>query len=185
MSFLRFIPPTLYTDANRRSLFSFAKFLELLIYSPLICTIIPSLCTHTNPSPKPSASSPSSSSSDGRLSLPNSRFNIVRHFSFKSHTVSFTISPVEDIFELRIPRLQITRGTNGADKLTDKDKVGDLTLMQRVSHEGDVEKRELRKEINGWWQGVAEHLDKLVCDHNPASPFEDLPFLRASGVAAF
>lgn len=155
-----------FTHAKHRSLFSFGKFLEFLIYSPVICTIIPSLCTHTNASPKPWTSSPSSSSipsAYAKVPLPSSRFNILRHFSFKSHTVSFTISPIEDIFELRVPRLQITRGTNGADKLTEKDRVGDLTVFQRASVEGDVEKRELRKEINGWWQGVAEHLDKLVC----------------------
>lgn len=62
--------------------------------------------------------------------------------------------------------MQITRGTNG-DKLTEKDRVGDLTVFQRASVEGDMEKRELRKEINGWWQGVAEHLDKLVCVQSP------------------
>lgn len=49
------------------------------------------------------------------------------------------------------------------DKLMDKDKDEQSTVVQRVSLEGDVEKRELRREINGWWQGVAEHLDRLVC----------------------
>ncbi len=36
---------------SRISLFSFAKYLELLIYSPSMCTMTPTLCEHTTPGP--------------------------------------------------------------------------------------------------------------------------------------
>ena len=79
------------------SLFSFAKFLELLVYSPTIYTLNSSLCDHTTP--------PS-------LDLPATRLNIIRHFSTTSSNVSFALSTTEDTFELKVPRLQIMRGGN-------------------------------------------------------------------------
>ena len=123
------------------SLFSFAKFLELLLYSPTICTLSHTLCTHTSPS---SATS----------SLPASRFNIIRHFSHKSYRVSFTLSPIDDIFDLLMPRLQFTKG-GGVEK----------TSQAAAPNSGfdDTDKKELRQEIKCWWQAIAEHLDKVVC----------------------
>ena len=147
------------------SLLSFAKFLELLIYSPTLCALKPPLCAHTSPSPslKPSPL------------LPKERMNIVRHFSVvaspspsalqgedgdKDREVSFTLSAVDYIFELRVPRLQMT-SQREREKCSlsleavpggeDKDK-GDR----------DGEKKELRREIKRWWEGVADHMDTLV-----------------------
>ncbi|KAI9453676.1 hypothetical protein F5148DRAFT_459148 [Russula earlei] len=121
-------------------LFSFAKFLELLLYSSTICTLSYPLCTHTSPS------SPSTS-------LPASRFNIIRHFSFKSHQVSFTLSPVDEIFDLRMPRLQFTKG--GWMEKTP------LATVSNTPIDDATLKTELRQEIKHWWQAVAEHLDKV------------------------
>jgi 1-phosphatidylinositol-3-phosphate 5-kinase len=124
------------------SLFSFAKFLELLFYSSIICTLSRKLCTHTSPS---TPSTP----------LPASRFNIIRHFAYKSHRVSFILSPADDIFDLRVPRLQFTKGGWVVEKPSSA-----ATWSSMVD---DVDKKELRQEIKYWWQAVAEHLDKLVC----------------------
>jgi 1-phosphatidylinositol-3-phosphate 5-kinase len=122
------------------SLFSFAKFLELMLYSSTIYTLSHPLCAHT---------SPSSSSK----SLPASRFNIIRHFSLKSYQVSFTLSLVDEIFDLRMPRLQFTR--DGRVERTPA-AVASNTMID------DTDKKELRQEIKHWWQAVAEHLDKVV-----------------------
>lgn len=123
------------------SLFSFAKFLELMLYSPTVYILSHPLCAHT---------SPSSSST----SLPASRFNIIRHFSYNSYQVSFTLSLVDDIFDLRTPRLQFTR-----DEWVEKPPPA-MTSNNMID---DTDKKELRQEIKHWWQAVAEHLDKVVC----------------------
>jgi 1-phosphatidylinositol-3-phosphate 5-kinase len=124
------------------SLFSFAKFLESLLYSSTICALSPTLCTHTSPS---LPSTP----------LPASRFNIIRHFACKSYRVSFTISPVEDIFDLRMPRLQFTKGGR-----VEKPQPATTTSSSLVD---DADKKDLRLEIKRWWQALAERLDKVVC----------------------
>lgn len=130
-------------------MFSFAKFLELLIYSPAICIPTPALCEHTTPPPRPWPASDSP--------LPTSRLNIIRNFSFQSCIVSFSLSTIEDIFELRVPRLQITHGI-GVDRYPERN------CSQRGSAEviTDDDKKALRREIRVWWQGVAEHMDRLV-----------------------
>src|SRR5712672_3104979 len=122
------------------SLFSFAKFLELSLYSPAICTLSHPLCTHTSPS---SPSTP----------LPASRFNIIRHFSSTSYRVSFTLSSVDEIFDLRMARLQFTKG--GWVEKAPPVAVSNTAI-------DDTDKKELRQEIKYWWQAVAEHLDKVV-----------------------
>ncbi|KAI9439217.1 hypothetical protein H4582DRAFT_2119766 [Lactarius indigo] len=141
-------------------LFSFAKFLELLLYSPTMCTLSHTLCTHTSPSPDSS-------------SLPASRFNIIRHFSHKSHRVSFTISPIDDVFDLLMPRLQFTKGgwVERSPQATAPNPAAD-----------DADKKELRQEIKYWWQAVAEHLDKVEAEFTggDASYRKSLPRLPSS-----
>ncbi|KDQ52492.1 hypothetical protein JAAARDRAFT_184041 [Jaapia argillacea MUCL 33604] len=126
-------------------LLSFAKFLEILVYSPLACTITPPICEHTSVPPRTSHDVP----------LPRCRLDIVRHFSFKSHQISFTLSAVEDIFEIRVPRLQILRSHG-----TPKQSVHS-SLEHFDDDEPHEEKRTLRREIRDWWLSVAEHMDKL------------------------
>jgi 1-phosphatidylinositol-3-phosphate 5-kinase len=133
-----------FTD-NLDRLFSYAKYLELLIYSPLVCSLTPSLCEHTTP---PSSPWPA---------LPSSRFNIVRHFTTASADISFSLSPVEEVFELRAPRLQIIRGVDKAPSPFTKVEVP-------LNADGDqsIERKELRRQIRTWWEGVSDHLDKIV-----------------------
>ncbi|TFY80195.1 hypothetical protein EWM64_g3820 [Hericium alpestre] len=76
-----------------------------------------------------------------------SRFNIIRHFKHKSHTIS----------------LQYSRG-NGGERPAERDKersTSPAAIADAKKAEADEEKRALRREIKNWWQGVAEHLDKL------------------------
>jgi len=133
-----------FTDDLDR-LFSYAKYLELLIYSPLVCSLTPPLCEHTTPPTSPWPT------------LPSSRFNIVRHFTTASADISISLSPVEEIFELRAPRLQIIRGVDKAPLPFTKVEVP-------VTADGDqsIERKELRRQIRTWWEGVSDHLDKIV-----------------------
>ncbi|KAJ3508125.1 hypothetical protein NLJ89_g5924 [Agrocybe chaxingu] len=126
-------------------LFSFAKYLELLIHSPMICTLHPPLCEHTTP--------PSTS-----ITLPPSRFNIIRHFSTASTDITFALSTIEDIFEIRAPRLQITRGV---EKPTPPQSSAGRKQEDSESEEEPNQKKILRKEIKKWWEGVADHIDKI------------------------
>ena len=114
------------------------------MYSPTISNLKSFLCDHTTP---PSENSPD---------LPASRLNIVRHFSAASVDVSFTLSAIEDIFELKVPRLQIVRDT-------EKASVPHTPLVNKERSEDEARpKKELRREIKKWWEGVADHIDKIV-----------------------
>ncbi|KAH9475049.1 1-phosphatidylinositol 3-phosphate 5-kinase FAB1 [Psilocybe cubensis] len=124
-------------------LISYAKFLELIIYSPSIHVLTPPLCDHTNPSSGPSNS------------LHPSRFNIIRHFSTPLGQISLSLSKIEDIFEFRVPRLQITRGTERSSPTPTR-------YDSKPEPETTVDKKKfLRKEIKRWWEGVADHIDKI------------------------
>ncbi|KAF8063215.1 hypothetical protein FPV67DRAFT_1505586 [Lyophyllum atratum] len=116
-------------------LLSFGKFLELLIYSPIFQRPSSTYCPHTD------------------------RFNIRRHFGTRKRTITFACAPVEDVFELRVPALQITRGEGvPRDSSSSQTSNSGGSIEQR---EEEQEKRELRREIRRWWEGVADYLDKL------------------------
>lgn len=138
---------TLISDKLLISLLSYAKFLELLIYAPSLCILTPSLCEHTTPSDL----------SGDLTSMPPTRFNIIRHFSTSSGQISLALSPIEDVFELRVPRLQITRGTDKSSPTPTRS--GSEAEPPEVVGE---KKKILRKEIKRWWEGVSDHIDKLV-----------------------
>ncbi|KAG5643166.1 hypothetical protein DXG03_001496 [Asterophora parasitica] len=119
-------------------LIPFGKFLELLIYSPHLAAPTPALCQHSE------------------------RLSVRRHFGvMRTHVVTFASSRVEDIFELRVPRLQITH----SERCTGRDSsssTGQGSGVESVDDtEEEKEKRELRREIRRWWEGVADHMDKL------------------------
>jgi len=108
-------------------LLSFGKYLELLIYSPYLAHLSPPLCEHT---------------SDAE----NSRFSILRHFSYKAHVLTLTLVSAPDVFAVRPPRLQILRPDNQT-----------LLAMEWQSEERD----RLRLEITMWWKGVKDHIVHL------------------------
>jgi 1-phosphatidylinositol-3-phosphate 5-kinase len=85
--------------------------------------------------------------------------------------VSFGLSIIENIFELRVPRLQMLRWS-AVEKERSSDCSSSVcsepTLSSSISSDtsGGQQtgegKRILRKEIKSWWEGIADHLDKLV-----------------------
>jgi len=119
-----------------------------LIYSPALCKLSPTLCEHTTLS--------AGGDGPGDLhSLPSYRFNIIRHFSTASRDVSFALYKMQDIFEIRVPRLQITRGLEKASPVTNAGKKDDANV-------DGTHKKVLRREIRKWWEGVSDHIDKIV-----------------------
>ncbi|KAI0631410.1 hypothetical protein C8Q77DRAFT_1218908 [Trametes polyzona] len=151
-------------------LFSFAKYLELLIYSPAIHTLQPPLCEHTTLPPKPWG--------PADLPVPQVRLNILRRFSHKGRIVTFTLSEVKDIFEVRVPRLQILRRKGG-----DKKPVNVQQELSQSPSSSPDEKRMLRREIMRWWQGLSDHMDQLedkFMTENPSSFHKTLPRLPST-----
>ncbi|PVF97022.1 hypothetical protein CPB86DRAFT_874463 [Serendipita vermifera] len=134
---------------------SFGKFLELLAYSVDFASLTPPLCEHT----KLTTADPKD--------ILRCRSNIIRHFHYKSHTLSFSTSPVQDVYEVRIPRVQIT-------------KIRALTSQQRGGTIRDTwqsaERDKLRLEITNWWRGVKDHMAQLeeILDDGES----DLPFKK-------
>ena len=123
-------------------MFSFAKFLELLIWSPTLASL--SLCEHT----------PSISLGTGDHSPSDSRFRILRHFSHKGRVLTFSLTPVHSVFEIRLPKLQILSGSAPMEEKQ--------LLEAKKQLEGEEERQALSTEIDGWWKGIKNRLDKLV-----------------------
>lgn len=121
------------------SMYSFGKFLELLAYSKTFRAVPMSLCSHT------------SMMTTNGSSIPD-RHSILRHFSRGSHVVTFATAPVTEVYEVRVPRLQIVM-----DKDTWRDQ--DITI---TGIELDPEQEQVRQEIRSWWNGLRNHLQKLV-----------------------
>ncbi|GLB42601.1 putative phosphatidylinositol-4-phosphate 5-Kinase [Lyophyllum shimeji] len=115
-------------------LLSFGKFLELLIYSPVFGVPSPAHCPHTE------------------------RFDVLRHFATPTHIVSFACTRLEDIFELRVPPLQIMRGEGSPRDGTSGQPTDGQNAEQKA---GEQERRVLRSEMRAWWAGVADYMDKL------------------------
>ncbi|KAF9032399.1 hypothetical protein BJ165DRAFT_1410851 [Panaeolus papilionaceus] len=165
------------TFSEESSLFSFSKYLELLLYSPTICKLTPSLCAHAS---LPTTDKPAAHISPEVLS--SIRRTIIRNFSHRSSNtqISFALSPVQDVYELHVPRLQIIRGSNSTSGTTSTlpSRAPTRNLHQNnpilrgfvvqppaQARKGDVnetsQKRILRKEIRNWWEGVADHIDQI------------------------
>lgn len=120
------------------SLFSFAKFLEVLIWSPMFRSL--SLCPHVDP-----AAWKDSDETDART-IP---YNIVYHFSYGGCTLS--LRPARSsIFELRFPRLQFMSGS------------GSKEAKSSAQNHEKREKGELETQIEQWWQGICMRIDRLV-----------------------
>ncbi|PIL34683.1 hypothetical protein GSI_03463 [Ganoderma sinense ZZ0214-1] len=155
-------------------LISFAKFLELLVYSPAIHALSPPLCEHTTFPEKPWA--------PADTPIPHARFDIIRHFSHKGRVVTMTLADVREVFEVHVPRLQILRRKAG-----EKKPVPDPTPIQHPTAQGSSVLGEshkvLRREIMRWWQGLSDRMDQLeekfVSDH-PSSFHKSLPRLPSA-----
>jgi 1-phosphatidylinositol-3-phosphate 5-kinase len=82
--------------------------------------------------------------------------------------VSFTLSAVDYIFELRVPRLQMTASLGISQREREKCSVpsevipGEHKDGDKDTGDRDGEKKELRREIQMWWERVADHMDTLV-----------------------
>ena len=98
--------------------------------------------------------------SDVEESVPRSRLALVRRFAYRNHVVSFSVSQIHDLFELRLPRLQITRGPNHSAMSSVPSGSAISSASGREMH--SEEKRVQWKEIKSWWQSIADHLDMLV-----------------------
>ncbi|EJD38332.1 hypothetical protein AURDEDRAFT_116536 [Auricularia subglabra TFB-10046 SS5] len=129
-------PPMPMDDATY--LYSFGKFLEMLAYSKTFSTIPLSLCEHT-------------SLDVGHQSKPPSRHSILRHFARDGLVVTFATASMTEVFDLRVPRLQIIH-----DKIDPREL--DVTV---TGAELDPEQEEVRDEIRVWWDGLRIHLQEL------------------------
>ncbi|KAG7092023.1 hypothetical protein E1B28_008405 [Marasmius oreades] len=100
---------------------------------------------------------------EGMEKLPDMRFNIVRHFSNRTHTVSFFVDKIDEVFELRVPRVQVIRGISVLGPHHTQEGTASTTggVNDEIEHEDEVEKKKLRREIKVWWEGVADHVDML------------------------
>ena len=135
------------------SLLSFGKFLELLVYSHTFHVITPPLCEHTGPAvgSKPDAAPP-------RPGL-----DIARHFTYRTHRITFTLAVVEEIYNVEVPRVQFARGAHvseEAKRILDTPTVS----SQSTVHEPETAdvRRVLKREMRTWWHTLSVRMDNLA-----------------------
>ncbi|KAG9033163.1 hypothetical protein FRB95_000505 [Tulasnella sp. JGI-2019a] len=149
-------------------LLSFSKYLELLIYSTAFTTLNPSLCDHTTPPPDAAPPAPGLDAglpTAGKYptpGLPSTRFNIQHHFQHRSTVLNFTLSPIDsDIFEVKVPRIQITKAVGEVKKMEESQTAEDPEPSGDKESQEDKDKEELRLEITDWWLGLKGYLGTL------------------------
>lgn len=81
-------------------------------------------------------------------------------------TVTFSLSAVEDIFELRVPRLKIVRRRGAEKNPTDSLNLPPIQDHSSSLPAAESDRKTLRYEIRKWWQGLSEHMDRLVSPVN-------------------
>ncbi|KIO23123.1 hypothetical protein M407DRAFT_27362 [Tulasnella calospora MUT 4182] len=149
--------------------YSFAKYLELMFYSPSFACIQPMVCEHTAQNDKtPPSTAPSTT---------HSRIQIRRHFRHNNFFLTLQTSTIEpDLFEVRVPRVQIVKSVaevkkeEGLQIEGDQVKKPDQPKFSSPSRSPEDapeepgahrERDDLRLEITYWWSGLKEHLTKL------------------------
>jgi len=75
-----------------------------------------------------------------------------------SADITFALSTIEDIFEVRVPRLQITKGAERVATPPNSAGGSEGSDLGSTSEQ----KKALRREIRKWWEGVSDHLDTIV-----------------------
>ncbi|KAF8309057.1 hypothetical protein DL93DRAFT_2086239 [Clavulina sp. PMI_390] len=148
--------------SNGAWLLDFGKFLELLFYSEDIYRLSAWLCEHT-PTSKSAPSSPANEPASPPASIeasssppitPSStqpRSNIVRHFIRGPVHISFHLSHVADsIFDVRIPRCQVTRSIAEVTRRESKWEGNDEWLK--------TERDRLRLDMTFCWKGLKDRL---------------------------
>ena len=148
------------------SLLSFGKFLELLVYSHSFHIITPQLCEHAGPT--------MGSRADAAPSRPG--LNVARHFAYRTHQITFTLSVVEEIYNVEVPRVQFVYGARVSGET--KPIAGTATVPSQctVSPEPETSdaKRMLKREMRTWWHTLSERIENLAS----FSLLYDLPHAR-------
>lgn len=135
------------------SLLSFGKFLELLVYSHSFHIIAPPLCEHTGPNAK----------TDGVPSRPG--LNIARHFTYRTHRITFTLASVEEIYNVEVPRVQFVYGPRVPEETKPFQGSPTAPLPCTTSAESETDddmRRMLKREMRAWWHTLSERIDNLA-----------------------
>ena len=123
------------------------------MYSQTFHTITPPLCEHTGPS---------ESKVDDVPSHPG--ISIARHFTYRTHRITFTLAIVEEIYNIEVPRIQFIHGVHAPEEpslITDSPTVSLRCATSAEPETRDV-RRILKREMRTWWHTLSERIDNLV-----------------------
>ena len=134
-----------------------------MFYSSDINKLATKLCDHTVPHPveqhiaftNPSVETPTSPNPNSNKSDPQDpRFSLERVFTRGSASIVFSMTRVEDVFEVRIPRCQVTRS------------IAEVSRREIPPHDDAewlrAEKDRLKLDMAFTWKGFKDHLATLV-----------------------
>ena len=124
------------------------------MYSHTFHVITPPLCEHTGPA----------AGGEGNATPSRPGLNIVRHFTYRTHRITFTLAVVEEIYNVEVPRVQFVHGAHVSEKAKpapDAPAVSSQSTV-RVDPETSDGRRVLKREMRTWWHTLAERIDSLA-----------------------
>jgi len=96
-------------------------------------------------------------------SLPG--LDIARHFTHRTHRITFTLAVVEEIYNIEVPRVQFARGAHASEEAKHiPDTLTTVSSQSTVPVEPepvDV-RRILKREMRTWWHTLSIRMDNLV-----------------------
>jgi 1-phosphatidylinositol-3-phosphate 5-kinase len=123
------------------------------VYSQSFHAITPPLCDHTGPTEGEADVTPS-----------HPGLIIARHFAYRTHRITFTLSLVEGIYNIEVPRVQFVHGARVSEEA--KLISGSSTLSSQCATSVEPEpkdvRRTLKREMRTWWHTLSERIDNLV-----------------------
>ena len=123
------------------------------MYSQSFHDITPPLCEHTGLA---------EDQADGASSHPG--LIIARHFTYRTHQITFTLTTVEEVYNIEVPRVHFIHSAGVSEEA--KSVAGSPTVSSQCTAPADLEARDVRRilkrEIRTWWHALSQRIDNLV-----------------------
>ena len=95
---------------------------------------------------------------------PRPGLDIARHFTYRTHRITFTLAVVEEIYNVEVPRVQFARTAHvseEAKRILDTPTVSSQSTVPGEPEIVDV-RRILKREMRTWWHTLSVRIDNLA-----------------------
>lgn len=92
---------------------------------------------------------------------PRPGLGVARHFTYRTHRITFTLAVVEEIYNVEVPRVQFARGARVSEEAK---RIPDSPTVSSQSTEPEIidVRRILKREMRTWWHTLSVRMDNLA-----------------------